>query len=132
MLIASPARSDFIQAPSQRGRDRAWWIFVLAIVALKLVLLAADPVPKFYLGDSRSYWWTALTGWIPEDRSYFYGYVIRWVALSLSSFTPLLVLQTLAGSLVAIVLAWICLEIFQLPRWFAFLFGVLCAVDPLQ
>ena len=36
-------------------------------------LLCLDPTPKLFMGDSWSYIWTALTGWIPGDRSYFYG-----------------------------------------------------------
>ena len=35
--------------------------------------------------------WTALTGWIPSDPSYFYGYLVRWLAVWPHSFGPLLV-----------------------------------------
>ena len=45
---------------------------------------------------------------IPEDRSYFYGYLIRWLALFPHSFTPLLVIQALASGATAIVFALIC------------------------
>ena len=69
-------------------------MFGLLIVLLKFILLALDPLPKFFLGDSICYISTALEGWIPDDRSYFYGFVIRWVALSTGSLTSLLVLQT--------------------------------------
>ena len=59
-----------------------WWLFCSLICLLKFLLLALDPLPKLFIGDSACYIATALTGWIPDDRSYFYGYVIRWVALS--------------------------------------------------
>ncbi|HEY6207266.1 MAG TPA: hypothetical protein VIW21_14005, partial [Chthoniobacterales bacterium] len=63
--------------PSVFTRKGDFWLFCLAIVILKFLLLALDSSPKFYLGDSISYLWTSLTGWIPDDRSYFYGFVIR-------------------------------------------------------
>jgi hypothetical protein len=47
------------------------------------------------LGDSGAYIWTALTGWIPSDRSYFYGYLVRWLAVWPHSFGPLLLSQML-------------------------------------
>ena len=108
------------------------WLFCLAILILKFVLLAVDSSPKFYLGDSISYIWTALTGWIPDDRSYFYGFVIRWSALWTHNFVSLLVVQVLLGCVVAIVVAWICLVIVDLPERLAYLFGFLCAIDPLE
>ena len=68
------------------------------------------------MGDSGSYLWTALTGWIPDDRSYFYGYVIRWVTLSTGSLTSLLLLQSfvsafdssIAGTHVQVDLRFVC------------------------
>ncbi len=62
-------------------RDRNWWLFCLLILGLKFFLLALDPSPRLFMGDSGSYLWTALTGWIPDDRSYFYGYIVRWVSV---------------------------------------------------
>lgn len=109
-----------------------WWLFCLAIVVLKFLLLALDSAPKFYLGDSISYIWTALTGWIPDDRSYFYGYVIRWSAVWTGSLTSLLILQVFLGSFISISVAWICRVHFRLPARLAYLFGFLCAIDPLQ
>src|SRR5918996_75680 len=116
---------------SVRGAN-GWWLFCALVLAIKLLLLWLDPTPKLFMGDSRSYIWTALTGWIPGDRSYFYGYLIRWVAVWPHSFTPLLVIQALASGATAIVFALICSRFFQMSNSLSFVFGVLCALDPLQ
>src|SRR5215470_11950721 len=73
-------------------RDANWWLFCFLILALNFFLLAVDPLPKLFMGDSGSYLWTALSGWIPTDRSFLYGYVIRWSSLWIGSLTSLLVL----------------------------------------
>ena len=91
----------------------AWWLFCALIFAIKLLLLWLDPTPKLYMGDSGSYIHTALTGSIPRDRSYFYGYLVRWLAVWPHSFTPLLVAQALASGATAIVFALICSRFFE-------------------
>jgi len=110
----------------------AWWLFCALVLAIKLVLLWLDPTPKLFMGDSWSYIWTALKGWIPEDRSYFYGYLVRWLALFPHSFTPLLVIQALASGATATVFALICSRFFKMSNGLSFLFGLLCVLDPLQ
>jgi hypothetical protein len=87
---------------------------------------------KIFYGDSGSYIWTALTGWIPGDRSYFYGYVVRWLAVWPHSFTPLLIIQALASGATAIVFALICSRFFEISNTLSFLFGSLCALDTCQ
>jgi hypothetical protein len=114
------------------GRGNTCWIFCLAVVVLKFLLLAIDSSPKFYLGDSISYIWTALTGWIPDDRSYFYGFVIRWTSLWTHSLLSLLIFQVSLACIIAVTVAWICRVIVDLPEKGAYLFGFLCAIDPLQ
>jgi hypothetical protein len=109
-----------------------WWLFCLFIVALNFLLLAFDPLPKVYLGDSGCYLWTALSGWIPPDRSFLYGYVIRWSSLGTESITSLLILQTFVGAITSILVAFICRWIFGLCSGLSYLFGLLCALDPLQ
>ncbi|MEP6636587.1 MAG: hypothetical protein ABJB97_07660, partial [Acidobacteriota bacterium] len=94
--------------------------------------MALDPLPKLFMGDSGSYLWTALSGWIPPDRSFVYGFIIRWSSITTHSLTSLLVLQTLLGTVTALLLTFLCLRIFILPVRFAYLFGFLCALDPLQ
>jgi hypothetical protein len=109
-----------------------WPLFCFSIFALKLVLFAIDPVPKFYMGDSGSYITTALTGWIPPDRSFLYGYVIRCTALWTGSLTWLLVLQVCLSTITCILLCSITRVIFELPERWSYVFGFLCAIDPLQ
>ena len=129
-----------IKAPLAPGRlldsalrgGNAWWLFCVLVLAIKLLLLWLDPTPQLYMGDSASYIWTALTGWIPPDRSYFYGYLVRWLAVWLHSFTPLLVCQTLAGAVTAIVFTLICSRFFKMSNTLSFSFGLLCALDPCQ
>ena len=112
--------------------NSSWWLFCLAIVVLKFLLLILDPSPKLYLGDSVSYIWTAISGWIPEDRSFFYGYLIRWSSVWTGSLTWLLIVQVFLSAVVAIIVAWICRQIFDLPKKVSYLFGFLCSIDPLQ
>ena len=110
----------------------AWWLFCVLVFAIKLLLLWLDPTPKLFLGDSGSYIWTALTGWIPSDRSYFYGYLVRWLAVWPHSFGPLLSIQALASGATAIVFALICSRFFEMSNRLSFLFGLMCALDPCQ
>ena len=109
-----------------------WWLSCVLILAIKLLLLWLDPTPKLFMGDSGAYVHTALTRWIPGDRSYFYGYVVRWLAVWPHSFIPLLFVQALASSATAIVFAAICSRFFQMSNTLSFLFGLLCALDPCQ
>src|SRR5215471_2850543 len=114
------------------GTVNAWWLFCALVLAVKLLLLCLDPKPKLFMGDSWSYIWTALSDSIPKDRSYFYGYLVCWLALLPHSFTPLLVIQALASGTTAIVFALICSRFFELSNALSFLFGFICALDPLQ
>jgi hypothetical protein len=121
-----------IPAPNRVPQLQLWACFSLGIVLLKLLLFAIDPLPKFIMGDSGAYIHTAMTGWIPEARSYFYGYVIRWSSVGLQSLNSLLILQLLLSAVVSILAAIISRFFFRLSLGWAFLFGLLCALDPLQ
>ncbi|HEY2681667.1 MAG TPA: hypothetical protein VGI59_10130 [Candidatus Udaeobacter sp.] len=110
----------------------AWWLLCALIFAIKFFLLWLDPTPKLFLGDSGAYIWTALTGWIPTDRSYFYGYLVRWLAVWPHSFGPLLLSQMLISAVTAIVFVLICSRFFRMSNKLSFLFGLMCALDPCQ
>jgi hypothetical protein len=129
-IEATASQSSSGGAPSPLGN--VWWLFCALVLAVKFLLLWLDPTPKLFLGDSWSYIRTALTGSIPGDRSYFYGYLIRCLAVWPQSFTPLLVVQALASGATAIVFASICTRFFRLSNRISFLFGLICALDPCQ
>lgn len=112
--------------------DAHWWLFCFLIVALKFLLLGLDPLPQLFMGDSESYLWTAVSGQVPSDRSFLYGYVIRWSSLWTGSLTSLLILQTFLATVTAILVVLICRWFFGLASSLAYFFGVLCSLDPLQ
>jgi hypothetical protein len=128
--MTSPASTT--EAALRFPKIHSWTLFCFSVFALKVLLFAIDPLPKFVMGDSGSYIWTALTGWIPDDRSYFYGYVIRWSSLWTESLTSLLVVQVCLSAITCILLAAITRFIFKLPLRWSCLFGFLCVIDPLQ
>src|SRR3954469_13408050 len=121
-----------IRASAVVPAANAWWLFCALVLAIKLLLLWLDPTPKLFLGDSGAYIWTALTGWIPSDRSYFYGYLVRCLALWPHSFGPLVVSQMLVSAVTAIVFALICSRFFRMSNRLSFSFGFICALDPCQ
>ena len=112
--------------------DGHWWLFCLLIFALNFLLLALDPLPKLFMGDSASYLHTALSGGVPRDRSFLYGYVIRWSSLWTQSLTSLLILQAFLGAVTAILVTIVCRAIFELTSRLSYLFGLFCSLDPLQ
>ncbi len=129
--IETTARHS-IRAAAAFPAVNAWWLFCVLVLAIKLLLLWLDSTPKLFMGDSGSYILTALIGSIPRDRSYFYGYLIRCLAVWPQSFTPLLVVQALASGATAIVFALICSRSFRMSNRISFLFGLVCALDPCQ
>src|SRR6476659_7978712 len=129
-IEASAPQSIFAGAASPAVN--AWLLFCVLIFAIKLLLLWLDPTAKLFLGDSGAYIWTALTGWIPSDRSYFYGYLVRCLAVWPHSLGPLLLSQMLVSAVTAIVFALICSRFFRMSNRLSFFFGLMCALDPCQ
>ncbi|MBA3607139.1 MAG: hypothetical protein H0W43_01295 [Chthoniobacterales bacterium] len=130
-MTASPA--DPPTPPSATlFSDYWWWHFCLSIVCLKFALFGIDPHPQMFMGDSGSYLWTAVSGWIPPDRSFLYGFIIRWVSFPTQSLDSLLVLQVFLGAATAISLAYVCRLLLQLSSRVSYSAGLICAVDPLQ
>ena len=120
------------ETPRSFGQNSGWWLFCLLLLLLKLFLFFLDPSPKFFLGDSASYIWTAISGWIPIDRSFVYGYLVGWLSLPTHSLTSLLLFQAFLGCATALIVAFACRYFFGLSLRASYLFGVLCAIDPLQ
>jgi hypothetical protein len=112
--------------------DANWWLFCLLILALNFLLIAFDPVPKLFIGDSAAYLHSALFGGVPIDRSYLYGRIIRWSSVWTGSLTSLLIVQALLGAATAVVVALICRWFFGLASRLSYFFGLLCSLDPLQ
>jgi putative flippase GtrA len=122
--------------PLSRARSwpaTAFWANLAAsLLALKVLGLVVDPQPQFFLGDSASYLHTALTDWVPPDRSYWYGVLVRWIVGDTQSLTPLLIAQASAGAATAFLAAWWVHIVFQARRWVLCLVAVACLIDPSQ
>lgn len=111
----------------------AYWFSLISIVAgVKLLIFLIDPLPMFYFGDSWSYLSTALSGLIPADRSFIYGFLIRLTAVASHSLATLILLQVLTSAMNAIMISYILRRFFALAPKLSFVLGLLCAVEPLQ
>ncbi len=104
----------------------------LAVFAVKLLLLLLDHEPGFHFGDSGAYLATALIGWIPPDRSFTYGFLIRPFVAHSHSLTPLLFLQTSMSAVASITTGLLLNKFYGASLPFAISFALLSAVEPLQ
>ncbi len=135
----SPVKTSSGAAGNEKERSqRAGSVLTLPLltvviaVTLKGLLLYVDAHPMLYLGDSASYLRTALTGWIPGDRSFTYGFFLRLAAVWPQSLSSLVMVQTLAGIFSSLGLAYILIRFFKIRSWLTLLFVGLSAVDPVQ
>ena len=116
----------------RKDRIVFWFSLILIIFVIKLLIFCIDPLPMFIMGDSHSYINTALGGGIPPDRSFTYGYFIRFTAVAAHSLDTLILIQVMMSGLNAIFLAYILNRFFLIQPMLSFFFGILCAVEPLQ
>jgi len=92
--------------------------------------LLLDATPRFFLGDSGSYLETALTGWVPPDRSYLYGLLLRGLFNFWPTLTAVVLLQSLAGVLTGIIF-WATLRLrLHVGRWTSAVLTGLFFLDP--
>lgn len=102
------------------------------LVLLKSAGLALDSEMRFFLGDSASYLHSALTGWIPPDRSFLYGMLIRHTALATHSVIALILVQSAFGIVCAALLFGILRYSFAGSFAFSATLAGLLAVEPAQ
>lgn len=124
-MTASPS-------PDIAARRRETLALAAALAALKLALLAFDPTLRFFLGDSASYLHSALTGWIPPDRSFVYGYLLRGSAVAAHSAWGVLLLQSLFGIVASCLVFRLLRDAFAASRAIAAACALLLALEPAQ
>jgi hypothetical protein len=111
---------------------KRFWTVVLIIAGIKGLVFILDPLPQFYGGDSTSYLNTKIGVWIPLDRSFFYGLLIRVIENCSHSLTPLILLQVTVSSVACLLLYYCAKEILCLPYGLSLVLTVLFAADPMQ
>jgi len=139
MSAAIPRAGGVTTSPRDRvaGTVPVRWrrelaLALLAILAVKLAVLGMDHLPRVFLGDSVTYLHGALDGVIPRDRSFVYGILIALTAVPAHSLLALVLAQTAAGALAAIIVYAIARGGLGLaPLWSGGL-AVLTALEPAQ
>ncbi|MBI3769070.1 MAG: hypothetical protein HY271_11345 [Deltaproteobacteria bacterium] len=111
---------------------RALLIAAVLIASIELTGIFLDPAPLFFMGDSRAYVMTAVSGHLPPNRSFVYGWLIRWLALWPGTLTGLVLAQTAAAGATAWLLAVALLDYFEVRPVVAITAAILLALDPLQ
>jgi len=104
----------------------------VAVLSLKLVWLAIDRAPLFYLGDSQSYIYSAISGRPILNRSNSYPWLIWLISVRPRTLTTLVLAQSLAGAATAWILAFCLLRYFKVRAAIAVAAAVIFAVEPLQ
>lgn len=105
---------------------------LVGIICIKLAFLLLDSHPAYYLGDSQAYIGTALIHYIPPDRSFMYGLLIRAIVVPTHSLELLIVFQVLLSALASGILLVLLVRIFRVRFWIAVSCAVLCAIEPMQ
>ena len=105
---------------------------LIIVGVVKLLFFFLDPLPKFFQGDSFSYLSTAINGWIPPDRSFVYGFMIRGLTICSHSLTPLIAAQCLASFGTCMLVYHIVRDRFGLSHKLATTAACCCAFDPMQ
>src|SRR5689334_14263457 len=110
---------------------RPLYVFI-GIAAIKTVFLLLDNRPAYFFGDSGAYLTTATIKWIPPDRSFLYGYLLRRIAYHSHSLQAMIVAQVLLSAIAAWLLYFALAKFFHAPPALALAGGLLCTVEPLQ
>ena len=107
-----------------------WLILGAVLIGSKVIQWAIDSQPRLTV-DSVAFVVNAEAVAFPE-RSYLYGWLIRFVALPFGSLRPLVAVQMLAGAAVAGMLAWVLVRHAKVRWGIASLAALFFVWDPVQ
>ena len=108
------------------------WL-VPVLIAIKGVFVWLDPTVRLYLGDSAAYLYGAMDdGRLPDDRSFTYSFLIRFLVRPFDGLWALLPWQTLAGVGIALLLGVALRRHLPVPRALAAAAACLLAIEPAQ
>lgn len=102
------------------------------VLIVKLTIFLIDPTVMFFIDDSSRYLDTAISSFIPPDRSFLYGFLIRWITYFNQSLTYLVFFQVLCSAASAVLSGYVLNKFLSVKRNVATGFAVLCAVAPIQ
>jgi hypothetical protein len=109
-------------------------LFAIAIIglAIKLAGFALDQTPLFFMGDSGTYILSAIHHFVPSDRSFTYGLLLRWLAVWPGNLEALILAQVLVSAATAWLLGFTLLYFFEVQPALAIMASVAFCLDPLQ
>jgi hypothetical protein len=108
------------------------YLSLLLIAIVQSVIFLLDRHPMFFFGDSATYLWTAITGSIPLDRSFSYGYFIHFVSLFTRSLVSVVAAQTFLTIVTCFISVHLLIRYFNVLPWLALSTGLLMTIEPLQ
>jgi hypothetical protein len=113
---------------------RRLFFLLISILALKVLFLVIDPFPALMFGDSVSYLTTALEKWIPPDRSFIYGYIIRRLTVNfrIHSLMPIVLFQAFLSGIASWLVAVCLVRFFRARFSVAVAFSLLSTIEPMN
>jgi len=123
-----------MQAPGDMSRDKGSFLthLILYILAVKVVIFMVDPTVMFFIDDSTRYLDTAVSSYIPPDRSFLYGFMIRWLTHLCRSLTILVFFQVLCSAVTAVLAGYLLNRFLSVKKNISIAFAVVCAFAPVQ
>lgn len=121
-----------VSSPRGGAQRRNLLILSGLAIAIKCVLYLLDPRPALFMGDSASYLATAYLNYIPPDRSFVYGYLLKAIALWPHSLAMAVQTQVAMGAISCCILAWLLIRYVRLSLLAAAFLVCICAIEPLQ
>jgi hypothetical protein len=107
-----------------------WLLLVFVLALLKFIAYVYDSDPQAFFGDSGSYLTTALIKWIPPDRSFLYGFLVRYLTINSHSLNSVVAFQTFAGIGTALMVAAMLTRYFQVRFRVASVVAIALALEP--
>ena len=109
-----------------------WLALTLLLACLKLIMYVMDPNPQVFLGDSGTYLKTAQALWIPPDRSFVYGFLVRLLTRNSHSLDSVVASQSFAGLVTSLLAATILVRFFRARFAVAAVVAVALTLEPQQ
>jgi hypothetical protein len=123
---------QIVDIDNHNGKKLNLVSLILSVLAVKLIIFLIDPTVMFFINDSYRYINTAISSYIPLDRSFLYGFLIRRLTCCSQSLTSLVFFQVLCSGASCVLAGYILNSFLSVTPAISTAISLLCAVAPLQ